>query len=158
MFRAISLVCAGGLLLVAAGCSLDSFGLVFGGKGKPDLVIQGSPEVVALSFQSVLSNRGLMAIAQKNGDRTVVRASTQQNQQFFLVFDKKKTDKGEATRVQVDWNGQKADEEFFVALVQEAAVKQVENLNIQANVGLGQGGQVNVQAGFQQPANQNWPR
>ena len=120
------LVCASGLVvLLLAGCA--SFDLV-GFLSLPsqttgrDRVVAGSLEVVAQSAQASLTQMGLAATVNRQGEAVSIVSKTAAGAKFTLVLTREKTKDGEQTRVRVEWDGASDEQMGFQLLAQLEAL------------------------------------
>jgi hypothetical protein len=99
--------CLGGWLLLAAGCSWAqvSGALSFQNNGAGDRVIAGSPEAVAHSTTSSLTQLGMMASVTRQGEAIRIASCTPAGNRFTLVLteDRSQSDAPSKTRIRVEW-------------------------------------------------------
>ena len=116
MSRRLGVVCAAGLLLAAAGCSLGSFLVSATGSDGKQQVVSGSVDEVSARLQASLSHIGVSATATRQGEDVRLAGVTRAGTKFTLVLKRQKTAAGERTAVTVEWE-KEADEQLWLAVV-----------------------------------------
>ncbi len=126
MTRWKGFVCAGGVTFVLlAGCAsfdLVSFFSFQSQNSGRDRVVAGSLEVVAQSAQATLSQMGLAATVNRQGEAISIASKTAAGAKFTLVLNREKTKDGEQTRVHVEWDGASEEQTGFQLLAQLEAL------------------------------------
>lgn len=118
MHRQASLIAASAVVLLAtAGCTLEQFrvnvlGLSSDTSGH---VIAGSLESVTSSTQGTLRQMGLFVESKKTGDTVRLTSKTQTGRTFSLVLRRQKTEHGEQTRINIEWEKDR-DDAFWLEL------------------------------------------
>jgi hypothetical protein len=122
MTRLNGFACAGGWTLVLlAGCaSLDlvSFFSLQSQTSGRDRVVAGSLDVVAQSAQTSLSQMGLAATVNRQGEAIYVASKTATGAKFTLVLTRENTKDGEQTRVRLEWDSASDEQTGFQLLSQ----------------------------------------
>ncbi len=72
-------------------------------------VVSGSLESVASSTQSTLNQMGFVVNTSRKGDTIRVSSKTSSGAAFSLVLTRIKTEAGEQTKVQMEWEGASDD-------------------------------------------------
>src|SRR5262249_52983333 len=122
MGRAILWVCAGWVVALGAGCCGSSGWLLFENKANGDKVVAASLDAVTQSASASLTDLGMVAkVNRKSSDQVVISSSTAKGNRFGLVLTREKPDKGDQTRVRIDWTGAKDDQTGFQVLSQVEA-------------------------------------
>jgi hypothetical protein len=117
MVRPIGLLCAGTLLLLATGCTLDSFSLALTGESmRREQTIPGSLDSVSAAIRAALDQQRLVFSYSKTEDGLLLSSATSTGQRFFLALRRKKTAQGEQTVVRIEWV-KDANPEFWQALL-----------------------------------------
>jgi hypothetical protein len=109
-----------GVLLVAAGCSPDSFLVPFAGTGGQQVMVEGSVDLVEARLQDALSDAGATALPKRKGQDLCLIGMTRSRKVFTLVLSREKAEGSDKTRVRVQWD-READEEFWRKVVQPLA-------------------------------------
>jgi len=85
-------------------------------------VVAGSLEVVAQSAQASLTQMGLAATVNRQGEAVSIASKTAAGAKFTLVLTREKTKDGEQTRVRVEWDGASDEQMGFQLLAQLEAL------------------------------------
>jgi hypothetical protein len=101
--------CAVGvLMLLLTGCAgTDFFSANFlqAGGGGRERVVAGSLESVSQSTQATLRQLGFATVLTEEAQGVRIACTTQAGRRFFLLLTRVQTDKGESTRIAVEWEG-----------------------------------------------------
>jgi hypothetical protein len=119
MSRPLGAVCAGALLLAAAGCS--SLALLSAPRpaGKKQ-VIACSMDQVSAHLQATLGRAGITVKATPEGQGMRLDGETKSGQKFVLRLKRQPTNQGERTRIALDWETE-ADEQFWLMVLEMLA-------------------------------------
>ena len=108
-------------LFFVSGCTLDSFSLNVFGTGKGDgPVVAGSLDMVAASTQKVLGDMKLFVTTHRDSDTVKLTSTTPGGKRFTLVLKARKTDHGDETTVNIQWE-KDADDAFWLQLAANLA-------------------------------------
>jgi hypothetical protein len=107
------IVCATGLgLLCLAGCESTQlsgfFALKSDGNGQ-DRVVAASLDSVAQSAQATLTNMGMTAVVNKQGETVRIASKTARGALFTLVLNRQSVNGVERTRARIEWADAKED-------------------------------------------------
>ena len=107
MARASGGSCAIGIvLLLLAGCSVPEFFnayFVQGTDGGGDRVVAGSVESVSQTTQGALRTLGMRADVMQDGTDVRIASKTSQGNGFVMVLSRVQNEKGESTKVHMEW-------------------------------------------------------
>jgi hypothetical protein len=117
MSRCVGMLCAAALVGIAAGCSANSFLLSFIGSDGKQQVVSGSVDQVSTNLQAALSNVGIVATLNKQGDDVRLAGVTKSGKRFALVLKQKKTMSGDSTIISLEWE-KDADEQFWATVLE----------------------------------------
>jgi hypothetical protein len=117
MTRGVGMVCAGALLVAAAGCSAGSFLLSLAGPGGKQQVVAGSVDQVSARVQAALGNAGILVTSSHQGQDMRLAGITRSGKKVALVLKRQQTDDGEKTAIAAEWDDE-ADEAFWLTVVQ----------------------------------------
>jgi hypothetical protein len=128
MSRLMGTALAGALLLLT-GCSFDSFSLqsTFRSGPKDEQEVAGSPALLAEATFRSLQNANIYARRTQQGETIKIEGSTQSQNHFTLVFERRAGDK---TNVRVEWE-KDADPTFWPLVLQMLATVQVHSETFQ---------------------------
>jgi hypothetical protein len=116
MSRQVGMACAGVLMLVAAGCSLDSFKLLATDPPPQQQVVAGSVPVVSLRLQDAMVDAGIVALERRQGQGATLFGTTNSRKVFTLLLTPQPTRKGKKTLVTVKWDKER-DADFWRTIV-----------------------------------------
>jgi hypothetical protein len=113
-------ICASGLImLLFVGCASDDvralLALQSDTSGR-ERVVSGSVDAVAQSAKDSLTQLGLHAEITKQGEVVKVISRSSNGTGFALVLTRQASDKGEQTRVRMEWDGPKEEQLGFQLL------------------------------------------
>ncbi len=113
-----------GLMLLAGCKSVDfsSFVSLQSTNEGRERVVTGSLETVAESARANLTQMGLAAVVNRDGETIRVASTTPTGSRFTLVFKREMGKDGEQTRARIEWDGQSDDAMGFQLLGQLTAV------------------------------------
>src|SRR5262249_17529510 len=113
MVRLLGVVAAGTVLVLTAGCSLDSFTLSARGKGK-ETMVQGSPDELRIALGTQLQQMGVAVnVSRPRADTIKMVGKTQRGDKFVLYLkSQSKGEQGDRTQMRVEWDNN-ADEDFW---------------------------------------------
>jgi hypothetical protein len=116
MLRQVSRIAAGAVVLLAVGgCTLDQFRVNFLGLS-PDAgghLVAGSLESVEASTTGILRQMGLFVTSSRAGETVRLSGATRTGRRFTLVLRRQKTEQGEQTRVNIEWQNERDDNFWF---------------------------------------------
>lgn len=119
MFRSMGMVCAGTVLALVAGCTLNEFTLIFTGVPKgPETVLPGSLDTWAVSAKTTMGQMGLYVTETRLADKIRLASTTQDRQQFVVILERKKG--VDQTVVHLEWDKQ-PDEKLTASLLEGMA-------------------------------------
>jgi hypothetical protein len=138
---------AGGLmLLLAVGCSLDSFKMdFFASAPHHEHTLSGKVDVVAGQVQASLQGMGLLVNAKREGETIHLLGTTRAGKPFDLLLKRKTTSYGESTVVELRWQ-KDADEVFWMDFMN--VMNRPANPGGFAPTGMPPGGQPGTITGF----------
>lgn len=107
---------ASACLFFVAGCTLDSFSLTALGTAKGDgPVLSGSVDVTAVTAQKALGDMGLFVSMHRDSDVVKLTSTTPGGKRFTLVLKARKSDHGDETQVNIQWE-KDGDDAFWIQL------------------------------------------
>ncbi len=117
MFRRLAMLCAGGLLVAAAGCSFKLFNnAVQVGVNVDEKVVNDSLDRVAQRIDNEMRRLGLQVVVSPEGDAVRLKSTTRGGQKFDVVLNRVRGPQGEQTNIHIDWE-QAPDRELWLQLL-----------------------------------------
>jgi hypothetical protein len=119
MTRAKGFVCAGAVvLLLAAGCASDYLNLAFlsSSTSGRDRVFTGSLESVSQSTEGALRQLEIATQVDRQEDAVRIHGTTAKGDRFTVVLTREKSDRGEHTRVRLEWE-KTADDQMGLSIL-----------------------------------------
>ena len=116
MSRHVGVVCAGALLVAAAGCLPDRSLVGPGGPVGGVQVVAGSVTVVSAQLQTGLSDAGISVLSKRQGGVVRLVGMTRSGKVFSILLRGDRVQGGDQTTVALKWD-REPDEEFWQTVV-----------------------------------------
>lgn len=118
MLRTVAGICAGGLLVVLAGCSIPIGNTtVQVGVKVNEQAVNDSLEHVAQRLQAEMTRMGLQVAMTPDGDVVRLTSTTKAGQKFVVVLSRLRGPQGgEQTNVHIDWD-KGSDRDLWLQLI-----------------------------------------
>jgi hypothetical protein len=116
MSRRVGVVCAGVLILAAAGCLPDAFLATVGGPDPQQVVVAGTVPIVSVRVQEAVADAGLSVLSKLVGDDLRLAGMTKGGKVYCLHLRPIKVDGKDMTRIRIKWD-KETDEEFWRTVV-----------------------------------------
>jgi hypothetical protein len=113
MSRTLGILCAGALLMAAAGCTLDSLFVSITGSGnrKEETVAMSVSQVSASIRASLGGKFGLLVDESRDGEEVWLKGQTKNGKKFAFILQRQKSDSGERTIIAFE--GEKEAQELL---------------------------------------------
>ncbi len=122
MLRSLGILCAGALLISAAGCTLDSFFLSFSGSSnRQEQIATMSVDQTAAVLQAKMHSFNITLASSRIGEEIHLKGLTKSGKSFEFILQRQKSDTGDRTIVAFE--GDKETELLVVAAAFEAVKK-----------------------------------
>jgi hypothetical protein len=117
MFGRMTMVCAGALLIAAAGCSFRlGNNLVQVGVKMDEQVVNDSMDKVAQRIENEMRRLGLQVATNQETNAVRLTSTTKAGQRFVVLLTRVQGPRGEQTNIHVDWD-QASDRELWLQLL-----------------------------------------